>query len=704
MKTIKHFLINVVSMMLFVFSGQSFGQLANFYSSPGYSNFIKTTLDNSIWKSSMEKYTKEYKPGSNVTKSGSSTSSAPYVIPEYRRYPAVQFKSTGTRLTMQEYLDKVEISPQEKAELKELILKIFKDYETEAAAKGYHNDWALAYVSYVGLNSHVYYGKTGGLILPFEQNEGLRDVVAEYATDNGLFNNVTDREKQQLYELMIIGGGLTYHYYEKALMENNMEDIKNLKQAAAQNLKALGINVSSDASSQAETQVERQTEKQADRKAEKFDIASFIPPQGWRRNVANGSLSFMDSNKENGVSSFCQIILYPSANSSGNTDKDFNAAWKNMVTNGIKSNAKPSVQTPQTFDGWTVVTGSANVSFEGMAYKTIVTTISGFGKTISVQVNTAGGDYAAVVDKFFNDLNLDNKANVSNNQTNMNGPITMKDYDFINPEKWQVQNNKDHITIINVKSGCVIRILSPQPSSGNLEQDVNGVFDMMYKGWQYQNNGPRQYQLSKGFLPKGLEFYRKEAAMTGYSADGRYNMEEGAAMVVKAKNQIVIISARHNSSSLGHDDCYKTYNTSVARFVNSFHVKNVPVAKPADEDAAQRIVGWWKINATGVVAAAYVFAANGNYQYGGAIGSSTTTSDMYYKYIYNRAYPFEGDGSYSISGNLLTLKKRNAAAEQVIIRFEKVNHGGLGWKDILYMLKKDVYGENESRYEKQIEQ
>ena len=220
---------------------QSTAQLSNFYSSPGYSSFVNTMLSNSIWKSSMDRYTKEYKGGSAVSKWDSSDNSLPEVVPEYRRYPAVQFKSTGTRLTLQEYLDAVDASAQDKVELKELILKIFKDYESAAAQKGLQNDWALAYVSCIGLNNLIYYGHKEKPILPFEQNVGLRDVVAENATDNGLFKNIPDAQKQQQYELLIILGALTYHYYEKACKEDDVKEIENCKLAAAQNLKILGV-------------------------------------------------------------------------------------------------------------------------------------------------------------------------------------------------------------------------------------------------------------------------------------------------------------------------------------------------------------------------------------------------------------------------------------------------------------------------------
>jgi hypothetical protein len=238
---IRHFSIGLSAIIIFTISQQSSAQLVNFYTSPGYSNFISTLIDNSIWKSSMENYTKQYKASSSHSKPDTSRRSQPEEIPAYRRYPAVQFKSTGTRLTLQTYLDAVEVSEQEKTELKELVLKIFKEYEAEAATKGYPNDWALAYVSYVGLISHVYYGKTEKLIIPFEQNIGLRDVVAEHATDKGIFDNVTDQQKQELYELMIMLSGLTYHYYEKACRENNVEEIKNCKLSAEQFLKLIGI-------------------------------------------------------------------------------------------------------------------------------------------------------------------------------------------------------------------------------------------------------------------------------------------------------------------------------------------------------------------------------------------------------------------------------------------------------------------------------
>lgn len=242
MKAARLFPIGSVVILIFLFSQQAHAQWADFLTSPGYSSLINTLITNKIWEASMANYTKQGNRG-NATSSRSRTRvpASPPAVPEYRRYPVVQFKSTGTRLTLQEYLDSVEGTGQFKAELKELVLGILSKYEIEAAAKGYPNDLALALVSCIGLNSHVYHGKNEKPLIAFEQNIGLRDLLAEQATDNGTFQSLTDRQKQELYEIFVMLGGLTYHLYEKALRENNAGELKDIKLAAAQNLKLLGV-------------------------------------------------------------------------------------------------------------------------------------------------------------------------------------------------------------------------------------------------------------------------------------------------------------------------------------------------------------------------------------------------------------------------------------------------------------------------------
>lgn len=275
------------------------------------------------------------------------------------------------------------------------------------------------------------------------------------------------------------------------------------------------------------------------------------------------------------------------------------------------------------------------------------------------------------------------------------GQSDIDNYQYTPPADWIVQNNADHVQLRNPKSGCVILIFAPQPSSGNLENDAVVVFDMMYPAgsWHYQQRGEKQYLMSRGLLSKGLPFATIEAPMSTTTAEGNYHLEEGAAMVVGTGDDIVIISVRHNSGFLGHTDCRNKYETW-RRFFNSFDVRNAIHPTPSYA-TSQKIVGVWKMTDGGLAAGEYIFAANGHYQFSGAIGTSTTYRDYNYEYLHTTTYAFEGDGKYAIDGRRLQLKRHgDAFDEQLEVRFEEVNHGGAGWRDRVWILSKDTTSGN----------
>jgi hypothetical protein len=272
------------------------------------------------------------------------------------------------------------------------------------------------------------------------------------------------------------------------------------------------------------------------------------------------------------------------------------------------------------------------------------------------------------------------------------GGFDFNNYSFTVPDKWRTQKENDYLLLAQSHTsepGCIILIFPPQQSTGNLEQDAQSVFQQMYPGWQFRSTGEQQYDLSKGLTTQGLEYCMLEAGMSKLSADGsRYDgFEDGGALVIKTGNQIVIIATRH-TTLMAHTDCVNKYDTW-RRFFNSFAVTNAAVSRTS-EDPTKRIVGVWHLSGSGTASGEYVFAANGNYQLTGGVGSASTSSDDYYKYIHIKTYAFQGDGSYTIAGNQLNLKRKgDTNAEQTQFRFEQVNHGGTGWRDRLYLLKTD---------------
>ena len=273
---------------------------------------------------------------------------------------------------------------------------------------------------------------------------------------------------------------------------------------------------------------------------------------------------------------------------------------------------------------------------------------------------------------------------------NQSTPVTgdLKSYNYLSPPNWYKTENKDYVMLSqspNVREGCTLTILAPLPSSGSLEVDAKSIFDQMYPGWKFRYTGEKQYDISKGYTPQGLEYFMMEAPMHKMRPDGYYyDYEDGAVVAIGFGKQVAVIAGRHNR--LLACTCNQDYE-KWRRFFNTFNVKNQLPAKGSQEDASKRILGSWMAMGSGALTE-YVFAANGNYQFIGAYGSSSGTRRDYDEIITIKSSAWQGDGSYAFSANQLLFKRRgDANTEKVPFRFEKVNHGGAGWKDRLYMLK-----------------
>lgn len=423
---------------------------------------------------------------------------------------------------------------------------------------------------------------------------------------------------------------------------------------------------------------------------ETFDIATFIRPTGWQRIDTNGVLAFIDSRTSNGLTSFCQIYLFPSYQSNNTPEKNFETEWSNKVVRTTNNNVTP-VKDPAVSDsGWTVVTGHANITQQGLTYTCMLVNASGFGKTMSILINLAGQDYVSSVESFLNNFELDKNSTAMNNSNNMkNGGGTLNDYSYQPPEGWQTYKTNNVVVLSQYQTleyGCLVTIYPPQPFSGDLETVTKNIFSQRYPGWEYRSMGENHDHLSKGYTLQGLEYCMMEADMKKVRPDGYYyDYEDAAVWVIKFGNQVAVVTGQHNRNMACF--CQQRYDFW-RRFFNSFTVNNAQPSKNSEPEVSKRIIGDWMSTGSSALNE-YIFAANGNYQYIGAYATTTKTTDAYYEYTHINTSSFKGDGSYSIKGNQLSFKKYGEKEDAVQFRFEKVNHGGTGWKDRLYMLKTD---------------
>ncbi|MEO8433920.1 MAG: DUF6683 family protein [Pyrinomonadaceae bacterium] len=114
---------------------------------------------------------------------------------------ATHFRATGTQLTTRALADAMGSTPEEKEQLFKIMGAALTLYETKARQLGRPNDFALALAAALTYNSSTY-NRTPELTDArlFE----ISDAIGELMTETNVFGGIPDRQKQEMYESMVI--------------------------------------------------------------------------------------------------------------------------------------------------------------------------------------------------------------------------------------------------------------------------------------------------------------------------------------------------------------------------------------------------------------------------------------------------------------------------------------------------------------------
>jgi hypothetical protein len=257
----------------------------------------------------------------------------------------------------------------------------------------------------------------------------------------------------------------------------------------------------------------------------------------------------------------------------------------------------------------------------------------------------------------------------------------MEQYRYIPPQDWNTKKGNGFITFTQPPSNgqsCVLTLISPQQSSGNLGTDAQAIFSQMYQGWKFNYDGERQYEFIKGRTKQGLEYCMMEASMVRQRpGEESWDYETGAAVAIGIGKQMAIVALRHEPIGL-YCKCRHRYDYW-GRFLSSFAVENFSPVLQGNEADTRRIIGSWMFSGQGTIGE-YIFAANGRYQYIGGYGSVTQiTREM----IEIKSSVFDGDGSYTIQGDKISFRKKGQAPESNPFRFEIRKKGTGTWTDYI---------------------
>ena len=152
---------------------------------------------------------------------------------------SVLFRPTGTQLKTREIANLIDAgNPQ----VLKLLTTLLEEFDKGARAAGHPNDLALALSFFFATNASIYHG--GGQP-PDPPMVELRDTIAEALVEGNALNGVTDRQKQEMYETLVLFTGFTLAVYEEGKQGGNAETIKTSQQLAGQNLLAV-IGISPD--------------------------------------------------------------------------------------------------------------------------------------------------------------------------------------------------------------------------------------------------------------------------------------------------------------------------------------------------------------------------------------------------------------------------------------------------------------------------
>jgi hypothetical protein len=129
---------------------------------------------------------------------------------------------------------------------------------------------------------------------------------------------------------------------------------------------------------------------------ENFDIISYSPPAGWKKEVTENIISYTSINNKN--KTWCRIGIIKSTISKGNIEADFESEWQDLIVKNYKPTDAPQLNDVHETDGWKIKEGVAKFTFNNTDAMARLTTISGFDRCASIVVTTNSQEYIKDID------------------------------------------------------------------------------------------------------------------------------------------------------------------------------------------------------------------------------------------------------------------------------------------------------------------
>ena len=137
--------------------------------------------------------------------------------------------------------------------------------------------------------------------------------------------------------------------------------------------------------------------------SETFDLVTFTPPAGWKKETNSSAVSYVITNQVS--RQWCRVTIFKSIGSSGDLNADFDHEWNELITKTYTGTVKPKQDITEE-DGWTAQSGASGFTWEKQQCYALLTAISGYGKALSITVIMNGEEFKHDVELFLSSVML----------------------------------------------------------------------------------------------------------------------------------------------------------------------------------------------------------------------------------------------------------------------------------------------------------
>jgi hypothetical protein len=138
--------------------------------------------------------------------------------------------------------------------------------------------------------------------------------------------------------------------------------------------------------------------------SETFDIITYAPPKGWKKEAKETVVSYTITDKKTGT--WCRIGIVKSTISKGSIGEDFDSEWQELAAKPYSIADAPQMNEVQEADGWKVKAGAGKFIFNNNNAMAMLTTMSGYSRCVSVVSLTNSQDYIKDIETLLASLSL----------------------------------------------------------------------------------------------------------------------------------------------------------------------------------------------------------------------------------------------------------------------------------------------------------